>query len=65
MDAEIAAWTRTVGHVEAMRRLQAAGVPAGAVMDEPNLYADEQINDRVTSSRRCGTRTPASTATQA
>ena len=46
MDAEIAAWTRTVGHVEAMRRLQAAGVPAGAVMDEPNLYADEHINDR-------------------
>ncbi len=46
MDAEVAAWTRTVGHVEAMRRLQAAGVPAGAVMDEPNLYADEHINDR-------------------
>ena len=46
MDAEIAAWTRTVGHVEAMRRLQAAGVAAGAVMDEPNLYADKHINDR-------------------
>ena len=46
MDAEIAAWTRTIGHVEAMRRLQAAGVPAGAVMDEPNLYADEHLDAR-------------------
>ena len=46
MDAEIAAWTRTVGHVEVMRRLQDAGVPAGAIMDEPNLYADAQLDER-------------------
>ena len=41
--ATIAAWTASQDHVALMNELQAAGVPAGAVMNGPDLLADPQL----------------------
>ena len=46
IDAIISAWTRGVPKVEAMERLQAAGVPAGAVLDGRDLHFDPQLKAR-------------------
>ena len=46
LDEIIGAWTRLHGHVALMERLQAAGVPAGAVMDDRDLYADRHLAAR-------------------
>src|SRR5690606_37389207 len=42
----IGAWTRTLDHYEAMRRLQAAGVPSGAALDAGELLRDEHVAAR-------------------
>ena len=41
--ATIAAWTASREHLAAMAELQAAGIPAGAVMNGPDLLDDAQI----------------------
>ena len=46
IDEIITAWTRTVTKIEAMERLQAAGVPAGAVLDGRDLHFDPQLKAR-------------------
>lgn len=46
LDAGIATWTRTLPPQEAAARCQAAGVPAGALLDEPNTYADPHLRAR-------------------
>lgn len=46
IDAAIAAWTRTQTPHAAMERLQAAGVPAGAVQRSSDLLADPQLRHR-------------------
>ena len=46
IDAIIARWTATVTKIEAMERLQAAGVPAGAVLDGRDLHFDPQLKAR-------------------
>ena len=47
-DAAIEAWTSTQGHYEAMHILQQAGVPAGAVLNIPELMSDPQLRTRGT-----------------
>ena len=42
----IAEWTSERGHVEVMESLQAAGVAAGAVLDQADAYADPQLRER-------------------
>lgn len=42
----IAAWTTPRDHLALMKELQAAGLPAGAVMNGPDLLADPQIAAR-------------------
>ena len=46
IDAIIARWTATVTKIEAMERLQAAGVPAGAVLDGRDLHFDPHLKAR-------------------
>ena len=46
IDDAISAWTTTVPPQEAMQRLQAAGVPAGAVQRSSDLLADPQYRHR-------------------
>ena len=46
LDARVAAWTSGLGHTEAMQILQAAGVAAGAVLDQADAYADLQLRER-------------------
>jgi len=46
LDTAIAEETRTHDARELMERLQSAGVPAGAVLDQEQLYADPQLNHR-------------------
>ena len=46
IDARIAEWTSGLGHTEVMRTLQAAGVAAGAVLDQADAYADPQLRER-------------------
>lgn len=46
IDDIIGRWTATVSKLEAMERLQAAGVPAGAVLDGRDLNLDPQMNHR-------------------
>ena len=46
LDAEIEAWTRTRDAVELMNTLQAAGVTAGALLDEEMAYADPHLRAR-------------------
>jgi crotonobetainyl-CoA:carnitine CoA-transferase CaiB-like acyl-CoA transferase len=43
IDAAIAEWTRTRGHIQLMDELQGLGVPAGAVLSGPELLADPQL----------------------
>lgn len=46
LDAIIEAWTSRRGHYEAMHILQRAGVPAGAVLNVPELLSDPQLRSR-------------------
>jgi crotonobetainyl-CoA:carnitine CoA-transferase CaiB-like acyl-CoA transferase len=46
IDALIARWTATVTKIEAMERLQAAGVAAGAVLDGRDLHFDPHLKAR-------------------
>ncbi len=46
LDAAIAAWTRQRSTREAMRELQAAGVPAGAVQSGRDMLKDPQLASR-------------------
>jgi crotonobetainyl-CoA:carnitine CoA-transferase CaiB-like acyl-CoA transferase len=46
IDEIITAWTTGVTKIEAMERLQAAGVPAGAVLDGRDLHFDPQLKAR-------------------
>ncbi|HZU76770.1 MAG TPA: CoA transferase, partial [Dehalococcoidia bacterium] len=46
IDAEIARWTGTRSKFEAMQALQAAGIPAGAVLNAKELYEDPQLAAR-------------------
>jgi len=46
IDALIGEWTATVPKIEAMERLQAAGIPAGAVLDGRDLHFDSQLTHR-------------------
>jgi crotonobetainyl-CoA:carnitine CoA-transferase CaiB-like acyl-CoA transferase len=46
IDAMLSRWTATVTKFEAMERLQAAGVPAGAVLDGRELHFDPQLKAR-------------------
>ncbi len=46
IDTIIAAWSATLGKIEAMQQLQAAGVPAGAVLDGRDLHFDPQLAAR-------------------
>ena len=46
IDAIISQWMQNVPKLEAMQRLQAAGVPAGAVQDGRDLHFDPQLKAR-------------------
>ena len=46
LDEIVSGWTTGFDHVDLMNRLQAGGVPAGAVLSEPDLYADPQLEAR-------------------
>jgi crotonobetainyl-CoA:carnitine CoA-transferase CaiB-like acyl-CoA transferase len=46
LDAAIAAWTRQHHPWEIMERLQAAGIAAGPVMREPDLFTDPHLRAR-------------------
>jgi crotonobetainyl-CoA:carnitine CoA-transferase CaiB-like acyl-CoA transferase len=46
IDEIITAWTKGITKIEAMERLQAAGVPAGAVLDGRDLHFDPQLKAR-------------------
>ncbi len=46
LDAEIAAWTRTLGHRRVQELLQDAGVPAGAALDVAEMFDDPQMRAR-------------------
>jgi len=46
IDEIISVWTKDVTKIEAMERLQAAGVPAGAVLDGRDLHFDPHLKNR-------------------
>ena len=46
IDARIASWTRTQGPDAAMNILQRRGIPAGAVMNQADAFADPHIRGR-------------------
>jgi len=46
LDAEIDAWTRTLGVDELEKRLQDAAVPVHRVIDSPGAFADPQLEAR-------------------
>jgi benzylsuccinate CoA-transferase BbsF subunit len=46
LDERIASWTKTMTREEAMKRLQAKGVPAGMVNDGRDIYEDRQLAHR-------------------
>jgi crotonobetainyl-CoA:carnitine CoA-transferase CaiB-like acyl-CoA transferase len=46
IDGALAVWTRGVGHLELMHRLQRRGVPAGAVLTGRELLRDAQLEAR-------------------
>ncbi len=46
LDEVISRWTVEQDAKETMHRLQAAGVPAGMVMDEADVHADPQVAER-------------------
>ena len=48
LDALIEAWTADRDHIDAMRELQAAGVPAAAVLNVAEVHADPQFLHRET-----------------
>jgi len=48
IDPLIAAWTAARTHYEAMHALQQVGVPAGAVLDAPEVHTDPQFLHRGT-----------------
>ncbi|MDA1003426.1 MAG: CoA transferase [Chloroflexi bacterium] len=48
LDPLIATWTARRSHLHAMHELQAAGVPAGAVLDVAEVHADPQLRHRET-----------------
>jgi len=43
---EIRAWTASKDHIELMDYLQTLGIPAGAVMNGPELLADKHLRER-------------------
>ncbi|WP_433503116.1 CaiB/BaiF CoA transferase family protein [Pseudonocardia halophobica] len=45
VDAIVSAWTRRFDKHEVMRRVAAAGVPAGAVLDTDDLFAEPTLQD--------------------
>ncbi len=59
IDARITAWTKTQTPNDAMNTLQAAGIPAGAVMNQADAFADPHIESRgffeEASQEDCGT----------
>ena len=46
IDAEIMTWSLFQDSIEAMQQLQAAGVAAGAVLNERDAYADPHLRER-------------------
>src|SRR5690606_2842308 len=46
VDQMVSDWTRTRNASEVMTALQAAGIPAGVVQDNEQLYSDPQIKAR-------------------
>ena len=46
IDALITQWTSNLSKIEAMERLQQAGVPAGAVLDGRDLHFNPQLKER-------------------
>ena len=46
IDPRIAAWTRTQTPAAAMHILQQAGIPAGAVMNQADVFADSHVQNR-------------------
>jgi benzylsuccinate CoA-transferase BbsF subunit len=46
LDAAIAAWTKDLTPYEVQHRLQAVGVPAGAVLQVDELFSDPQLQHR-------------------
>ena len=46
LDRLLAEWTRDQDHLELMARLQEAGVPAGAVLNNKELLTDPHMEDR-------------------
>ena len=46
IDPRIAAWTRTQTPADAMNILQRAGIPAGAVMNQADAFADPHVQRR-------------------
>lgn len=46
MDELISSWTRKSSHYEVMNLLQEARVPAGAVVNAPELLSDPHLNER-------------------
>jgi benzylsuccinate CoA-transferase BbsF subunit len=46
IDEIITRWTKTIGKMEAMERIQSVGVPAGAVLENRDLHFNPQIAAR-------------------
>jgi benzylsuccinate CoA-transferase BbsF subunit len=46
LDAALARWTASQGHIDLMERLQASGVAAGALLSGPELLADAHLRAR-------------------
>ena len=46
IDQRVAAWTRTQTPADAMNILQRAGIPAGAVMNQADAFADPHVRSR-------------------
>ena len=46
IDRQIEEWTRKHGHVELQKLLQEAGVPAGAVLDDSEIFQDPHLRER-------------------
>ena len=46
IDARIAEWTRTQTPQDAMKTLQSRGVPAGAILNQADAFADPHIQNR-------------------